>query len=68
MSLREPFGVQSGLSLALDARGTLTAETYDSAGALLERQESPFATTFLMRRALGDRWMTVAVIPSEGGS
>jgi Na+-translocating ferredoxin:NAD+ oxidoreductase RnfD subunit len=67
MSLREPFGVQSGLSLALDARGTLTEETYDDAGTLVDRRESPFARTFVMRRALGDRWMNVAVLPSEDG-
>jgi Na+-translocating ferredoxin:NAD+ oxidoreductase RnfD subunit len=69
MSLLEPFGVQSGLSLALDARGTLTTEVYGSGGtALLERSEAPFAKTFVMRRALGDRWMNVAVLPAEDGT
>jgi hypothetical protein len=68
MSLLEPFGVQSGLSLALDSRGTMTAETFDPAGTLLERSEVPFAKTFVMRRALGDRWMNVAVLPSEDGT
>jgi hypothetical protein len=69
MSLLEPFGVQSGLSLALDARGTMTTEVYDSGGtALLERSEAPFAKTFVMRRSLGDRWMNVAVLPAEDGT
>jgi Na+-translocating ferredoxin:NAD+ oxidoreductase RnfD subunit len=68
MSLIEPFGVQSGLSLGLAARGTVTEETYDGQGALLERHEAPFATTFVMRRALGDRWLNVAVLPADDGS
>jgi hypothetical protein len=68
MSLIEPFGVQTGLSLGLAARGTLTEETYDAAGTLLESHDTPFATTFVMRRALGDRWLNVAVRPAEDGS
>ncbi len=68
MSLREPFGVQSGLSLALDSRGTMTEETFDAGGTLLDRREMPFAQTFLMRRATGARWLNVAVQPSEAGS
>ena len=68
MSLIEPFGVQTGLSLGLAGRGTVTEETYDAAGALVERQDEPFARTFVMRRALGDRWLTVAVLPAEDGS
>jgi hypothetical protein len=46
----------------------MTEETYDASGTLLERHESPFAKTFVMRRALGDRWLNVAVLPSEDGS
>jgi Na+-translocating ferredoxin:NAD+ oxidoreductase RnfD subunit len=65
MSLLEPFGVQSGLSLALEGRGTLTEERYDATGTLVDRTESPFTRTFVMRRATGDRWMNVAVLPSE---
>ncbi len=68
MSLIEPFGVQTGLSLGLAARGTVTEETYDAGGTLLESHDAPFAATFVMRRALGDRWLNVAVLPSEDGS
>ncbi len=68
MSLLEPFGVQTGLSLALDARGTMTEETHDAAGAVVDRREIPFARTFVMRRALGDRWLNVAVLPAGADS
>ena len=68
MSLIEPFGVQSGLSLGLAARGTMTEETYDADGTLIERHETPFAKTFVMRRALGDRWLNVAALPADDGS
>jgi len=68
MSLIEPFGVQTGLSLGLAAQGTKTEETYDATGSLLESHDAPFTTTFVMRRALGDRWLNVAVLPAEDGS
>jgi len=68
MSLIEPFGVQTGLSLGLAARGTKTEETYDATGSMLESHDAPFTTTFVMRRALGDRWLNVAVLPAEDGS
>ena len=58
-----PFGAQTGLSLGLDGRGTVTEETYDASGALLSRREAPFAQTFALRRALGDRWLNVGVLP-----
>ncbi len=58
-----PFGKQTGLSLGLDGRGTVTEETYDANGALLSRREAPFAQTFALRRALGDRWLNVGVLP-----
>jgi Na+-translocating ferredoxin:NAD+ oxidoreductase RnfD subunit len=64
VALIVPFGVQSGLSMGLDSRGTVTAETYDAAGVLLSRASSPFALTFVMRRATGTRWLNVAVLPS----
>ena len=63
MSLLEPFGKQTGLSLGLDARGTMTEETYDAAGSLVAQETSPFALRFVMRRATGDRWLNVAVLP-----
>jgi hypothetical protein len=67
MSLLEPFGVQSGLSLAVDARGTMTEETYDAAGSLQAQESSPFELRFVMRRATGDRWLNVAVLPPGAG-
>jgi Na+-translocating ferredoxin:NAD+ oxidoreductase RnfD subunit len=68
VTLIVPFGVQSGLSLGYDARGTVTHETYDSAGHLVSSQSSPFANTFAIRRATGARWLNVAVLPPGTGS
>jgi Na+-translocating ferredoxin:NAD+ oxidoreductase RnfD subunit len=64
MSLIEPFGVQTGLSLGLDATGTMTEETYDAAGTLVDSREAPFSQTFVMRRATGDRWLNIGVLPA----
>ena len=58
-----PFGKQTGLSLGLDAKGTVTEDTYDANGNLVSHQSSPFAQTFAVRRALGDRWLNVGVLP-----
>jgi Na+-translocating ferredoxin:NAD+ oxidoreductase RnfD subunit len=58
-----PFGVQSGLSMGLESRGTVTEETYDATGVMLSRASSPFELTFVMRRATGARWLNVAVLP-----
>jgi Na+-translocating ferredoxin:NAD+ oxidoreductase RnfD subunit len=63
VSLIVPFGVQTGLSMGLESRGTVTDETYDSTGALLSRASSPFELTFALRRATGARWLNVAVLP-----
>jgi hypothetical protein len=63
ITLLEPFGVQTGLSLGLEARGTRIDDTYDAAGNRLSQTTSPFETTFVMRRATGDRWLNVAVLP-----
>jgi hypothetical protein len=68
VSLLVPFGQQSGLSLGLLGRGTKVEELYDVTGELLERTESPFEETFAMRRATGDRWLNVAVLPSGDDS
>ncbi len=59
-----PFGVQTGGSIGFESLGTVTQETYDASGALVDRQTSPFALTFAVRRALGDRWMIVSVQPN----
>jgi len=57
-----PFGKQDGFSIGLRSTGTKTEETW-SGGALLGRVESPFEQTFAVRRATGDRWLLVAVLP-----
>jgi hypothetical protein len=62
LTLRQPVGAQSGLSLGVESTGTVTTETYEK-GALVSTDEAPFELTFLMRRATGDRWLTVAVLP-----
>jgi Na+-translocating ferredoxin:NAD+ oxidoreductase RnfD subunit len=63
VTLLIPFGRQDGLSLGLESRGTKTQETYDAAGHLRSRTSSPFATTFVVRRATGTRWLNVAQLP-----
>jgi hypothetical protein len=58
-----PFGVQSGVSIGFDSRGVVTRQTYDAAGRLIDQQATPFAQTFAVRRATGDRWLIVAALP-----
>ena len=53
------------MSLGLESKGTVTNETYDADGGLQARTSSPFATTFVMRRATGTRWLNVAVLPPD---
>ncbi len=67
ISLIVPFGRQDGLSMGLEARGTMVEETYDAAGTLTSERTGPFAETFVMRRATGDRWLNVAVMPPDDG-
>jgi len=65
-----PFGVQTGGSIGFVSTGTVTRETYDAAGALLDRQTAPFDRVFAVRRPTGDRWMIVGNLPpgaAEGG-
>ncbi len=62
VTLLEPFGVQTGLSLGLEASGTVTTETYVD-GELQATDEAPYAHTFVMRQATGDRWLNVDVLP-----
>jgi hypothetical protein len=57
-----PFGVQTGISLGLDSTGTVVTETYDANGALTSSMSAPFHLVFATRQALGDRWLTVAVL------
>ena len=63
VTLLAPFGRQEGLSLGLESRGTMTTETYNEAGHLQDRTSTPFAKTFVIRRATGQRWLNVAVLP-----
>lgn len=65
ITLVVPFGRQSGLSLGLEARGTVTVETYDADGDLRSRSAASFATSFVMGRPTGGRWLNVAVLPLE---
>ncbi|MBI5088314.1 MAG: RnfABCDGE type electron transport complex subunit D [Actinobacteria bacterium] len=67
VTLLVPFGRQDGLSLGLESRGTVTTETYDRAGNLQDRSSAPFATTFVVRRATGARWLNVAELPLGAG-
>ena len=65
-----PFGVQTGGSIGFVSTGTLTRETFDAGGALLDRQTEPFDRVFAVRRPTGDRWMNVGNLPpgaAEGG-
>ncbi len=63
-----PFGVQTGVSLGFDSRGTVTEETYDAGGTLQGQRTAPFALTFAVRRATGARWLIVAVLPPGAGT
>jgi Na+-translocating ferredoxin:NAD+ oxidoreductase RnfD subunit len=63
VSLLVPFGVQTGLSLGFQGTGTVTVETYDSAGTLMSTTSQPFDTVFAVRRATGDRWLNVGELP-----
>jgi hypothetical protein len=67
MSLLAPFGRQSGLSVGMDSRGTVTEETYDAGGNKVASSTAPFAKMFVIRRATGGRWLNVAVLPPGGG-
>ncbi len=63
MSLLLPFGKQTGLSIGIHAKGTVTEETYDAAGTLQSSEAKPFDTVFVTRRATGGRWLNVAELP-----
>jgi Na+-transporting NADH:ubiquinone oxidoreductase subunit NqrB len=65
ITLVVPFGRQAGLSLGLESRGTVTTETYAADGDLRSRSSAPFATSFVMGRPTGGRWLNVAVLPLE---
>jgi hypothetical protein len=68
VTLLVPFGRQDGLSLGLESRGTVATETYDAAGRMQTSESSPFATTFVLRRATGGRWLNVDELPLANGN
>ena len=65
VTLVVPFGKQVGLSLGLETRGTVTTETLGPDGDVESRTSSPFATTFVMSRPTGGRWLNVAERPVD---
>jgi len=61
-----PFGKQDGFSIGLRATGTMIEQSVDSSGqAVGYAQASRFDLTFAVRRATGDRWLNVAVLPAQ---
>jgi Na+-translocating ferredoxin:NAD+ oxidoreductase RnfD subunit len=68
VSLLVPFGMQTGLSLGFHAKGTVVHETYNADGQLQARSSEPFDNVFAVRRATGDRWLNVGVLPPSAGS
>jgi hypothetical protein len=63
VKLLVPFGAQTGLSLGFHGTGTVTKDTYDSAGNRISSTAESFDQIFAVRRALGDRWLLVGVLP-----
>jgi len=59
-----PFGKQDGFSIGLQATGTVIRQpTYGAGNPQGDPTVEPFAQTFAVRRATGDRWLLVAVLP-----
>ncbi|HET7182416.1 MAG TPA: hypothetical protein VFI15_09315 [Candidatus Limnocylindrales bacterium] len=63
VSLLVPFGKQDGFSLGFRMTGTRTDQTRDAAGVVVSTTEAPFDEVFAVRRATGERWLLVAVLP-----
>lgn len=53
---------QAGLSIGVDARGTVEEITYAD-GDQVERTTSPFALTFVLSKPTGTRWLIVETWP-----
>jgi Na+-translocating ferredoxin:NAD+ oxidoreductase RnfD subunit len=62
-----PFGRQDGFSIGLEAEGTVVRERHGPGGQVTGTESSPFQLTFAVRRATGDRWLNVAVLPATPG-
>lgn len=58
-------GTQGGASLGFEARGLVEKVTLDAAGREILREESPFASIFVMRQGAGDRWLIADELPPE---
>ena len=43
----------------------MTTETYDAGGEVRSRSVASFATSFVMGRPTGGRWLNIAVLPLE---
>jgi hypothetical protein len=54
---------QGGLSLGVEARGTMEEITYDADGNRTGRASSAFALTFVLSQPTGDRWFIVDTRP-----
>ena len=63
VALLIPFGKQDGFSLGFRMTGTQTVQTRDAAGAVVSEVVTPLDQVFAVRRATGDRWLLVAVLP-----
>jgi hypothetical protein len=63
VSLLVPFGRQDGFSLGFASRGTRLEQTFDASGAVVASTTAPYDLVFAVRRATGDRWLLVAVLP-----
>jgi hypothetical protein len=49
----------------LEARGTVEEIAYGVDGHERSRTTSPFATTFVMSRPTGERWLSVDELPND---
>ena len=58
-------GTQDGASLGFEARGLVERVTQDAAGLEILREESPFASIFVLRQGAGDRWLIADELPPE---
>jgi len=56
-------GPQGGASLAFVAEGTVDEVSYDASAAEQGRETKPVATTFVVRRGSGERWLILSEVP-----
>lgn len=53
---------QASAALAFDAQGSVATVIYDSSGQEVDSSSRAFATTFVMRRLAGERWLIVTEV------